>query len=136
MDAATGVYDVLKRFETAVMVTGSDGGQVDCQLLDMAHVGECGTIWLLARGASGLLDQDSTQRKVVLMFQPRQASHMWLSGMAERVADSDRLTELWQGPFRQRFPDGPVNGEVLLAVRPRRASAWDADSYPRHFIFP
>jgi general stress protein 26 len=137
MNAALGVYDVLNGFETAVMVTGSGNGHTACRLLRLAHVGDCGTIWLLAPAetvpGSFVLDRES----VVLVLHQPERRHMWVSGTARRVSDPEQMAQLWDGPFRSRIgaDDGP-DGKVLLAVRPQRATAWDADSYPRHFIFP
>ena len=117
-------FKLLKKFDVAMMVTGS-AEQRSARPMRIAQIDDQGTLWFISS-----LDAERTR---VLEAEPSttllcQSKTVFLSltGKARVVKDQARLDELWSAPLEVWFPEGRAAPDlVAIAVTPINGEYWD-----------
>ena len=120
------VYDILKSFSTAMIVTTGPGGRPEARPMHVARVDDDGDVFFFT-GRDGTLTHEIREEAVVLLvFQNDTSAYLSLRGRARIVEDAFRIQQYWKEPYRPWFPGGPSDPQLaLLAVKPIDAEYWD-----------
>jgi general stress protein 26 len=126
-EARAKVYDILKGFSTAMVVTIGPSGRPESRPMQVARIDdEGGDVWFFT-GRGGTLAEEVKQESVVLLvFQNDTSAYLSLRGKARIVEDVTRIREYWKEPYRVWFPGGPSDPQLaLMGVKPIDAEFWD-----------
>src|SRR5579883_2203073 len=127
IEPRTKVYDILKDFSTAMMVTAGTDGRPESRPMHIAAVEPvAGYVWFLAGRGGAMVREIEAQPEVLLVLQNDHAAYLSVRGKANRVEDPARVRSLWKDMYKVWFPAGPDDPEiVLIAVHPTEAEYWD-----------
>ena len=89
-----------------------------------------GTLWFFANRTSGKVHELNTDHVVHLIYaHPGKNAYMDVWGLANVVADRQKIKELWDPQVKAWFPAGPDDaGLCLIRVKPNDAYYWDNES--------
>ena len=125
MNAKLRLIDLLKDFDTAMLVTRGDDGSLDARPMAVAQVQDDGQIWFITDRNSGKIASLKLDSEVVVTMQSF-SKFVSLSGTAFAVDDQAKLDELWSEAWKLWFPEGKTtNSIVLLRIEPTRGQYWD-----------
>jgi general stress protein 26 len=125
-DTREKVYDILKSFSTAMVVSVGPGGRPEARPMQVAKVEDSGEIWFFTGRGGALATEIEEEAVVLLSFQKDNSSYLSLRGKARNVLDRTRISEFWKEPYRVWFPGGPSDPNIeLVAVDPIDAEYWD-----------
>jgi len=117
--------EVLRRFDTAMLVTRATDGGLRSRPMALAEIEDDGTTWFVTGADTAKTDEIGPRAEVNVAFQAS-VSFASLTGDAELVKDAAKARKLWKEPWRVWFPDGPEETDlVLVRVRPRVGEYWD-----------
>ena len=120
------VYEMLERFESAMLVTHNPDGILDARPMRVAEVEPAGSLWFMTSRASRKVDEIEKDRRVLLVYQDAGGEYLSIAGTARIVEDGLRTRRLWKEPYKIWFPEGPDDPDlVLLSVEPEVAEFWD-----------
>jgi general stress protein 26 len=123
-DALEHVLELLKAFETAMLVTHTPEGALHARPMAVAEVEGGGTVWFVTDVTSPKIADIGTEPAVLLAFQDSRR-YLSVAGVASVVRSPEKVRELWKESFKLWF-DGPDDPRlVLLKVVPRDAEYWD-----------
>ena len=126
MDPQAKVYDILKNFSTAMMVTTGPGKRPEARPMHIAKLDEGGDLWFLTSQSGRIVAEIGDEPLVLLVFQDERNSYLSVRARARVVQDHGRVKEIWKEPFKVWFPGGVEDPEIaLLAVTPVSAEYWD-----------
>lgn len=125
MDTQRKLIDLLREFDTAMLVTRSADGSMDARPMAVAQVEDDGQLWFVTDRNSGKIADLGMDSEVAITMQSSN-KFVSLSGSASTVDDQAKVEELWSEAWKVWFPDGK-NSEhiVLLRIRPTRGEYWD-----------
>ena len=125
MDERQRALDMLREFDTAMLITHGPDGGLGARPMQVAGVDADGRVWFLTgRHTRKMEDLDRDARVTVVCQDGRQ--YLTLSGDGAAVADAGKVRQLWKEPYRTWFTGGPDDPDlVLLSVRPREIEYWD-----------
>ena len=89
-----------------------------------------GTLWFFVNRDSGKVHEMKIDHVVHLVYaHPGKNSYMDVWGLANVVADRDKIKELWKPEIKNWFPQGPDDANLcLVKVQPNDAYYWDQDN--------
>jgi general stress protein 26 len=120
------VYEMLERFESAMLVTHNPDGVLDARPMRVADVDPAGPLWFLTSRSSRKVSEIEKDSRVLLVYQDASGQYLSIFGTARIVDDNLRARRLWKEPYKVWFPKGPDDGDlVLLSVEPEIAEFWD-----------
>jgi general stress protein 26 len=124
-DEQAKVYDILKGFSTAMVVTLA--GRPGARPMHVAQLQpENGEMWFLAGERGELAEQLRKDAMVLLVFQNDTSSYLSVRGLARVEHNPAKVQELWKEPYQVWFPKGPAHPEIaLIAVNLVDAEYWD-----------
>ena len=126
MDPKTKVYEILKSFSTAMLVTTGPVRQPESRPMQIANVEEDGNVWFFTGKSGRVVDEIVKEPMVLLVFQDQRSAYLSVRGSARVVQDRARAKELWKEAYKVWFPGGVDDPELtLLAVYPISAEYWD-----------
>jgi general stress protein 26 len=120
------VYELLKDFSSAMLVTHSEISDFHARPMETAFVDTDCSVWFFTDRSSPKVDEIQQDRKVLLTFQRDHRQYLALSGTAEIVTDRGLMKEHWKDSFKVWFPGGVEDPALILVrVHPVRAEYWD-----------
>jgi len=126
MDSREKVYELLKNFSTAMLVTTGGLGELEARPMQIAEVEDHGRVWFFTGRAGRVVHEVAEDSEVLLVFQEEHSSYMSVRGTARVIDDKARAQHLWKEPYRVWFPGGVDDPRlVMIAVQPTAAEYWD-----------
>jgi general stress protein 26 len=123
---------LLKKFQTAMLVTQSGGGGFHARPMAIAKVEDDGRLWFITGADTAKVHEIEVDSHVHLIAQDGNTAFLSLSGRASLIDDREKLAQLWQESFREWFPKGKDDSGIeLIAVRPERGEFWDSTGAKR-----
>lgn len=125
MDAHQKLIDLVKDFDTAMLITHGAYKDLEARPMAIAKVEDDGQIWFVTDRNSGKVNQLKADAHVVVALQ---ASNKFVSvsGQATVVDDRKKLDELWSEAWKVWFSKGRSSPSiVLLRVDPSHGQYWD-----------
>jgi general stress protein 26 len=94
------------------------------------HTDDDGTLWFFTHRASGKVHELNIDHVVHLIYaHPGKNTYMDVWGLANVVADREKIKELWKPVVKAWFPDGVDDPQLcLLKVKPKDAYYWDYET--------
>jgi general stress protein 26 len=119
------LYDVIKDFDNAMLVTTATSGRDHVRPMHIAEIREDGDIFFATSMDSPKITEISVNPEVVVTFQGnRQFAAVY--GRAELVRDRNLINHLWSEAWKVWFPDGKSDPTLcLIRVDGREGEYWD-----------
>ena len=119
-------HTLLCGFDTAMLVTHSDDGELRARPMAIAQVDDNCRVWFLTKEETGKVHEIEADRRVNVSCQRERDLFLSLTGRGHLDRDREKLNELWRDTYKVWFPDGKDDPElVLLAVEPEEGEYWD-----------
>jgi general stress protein 26 len=126
MDTRRRVYELLQNVETAMMVTHTRSGPLDCRPMHVAEVEHDGPLWFVTSSESRKALEIQQDADTLLAFQDGNGHYLALWGGARLVDESQRVERLWKDAYRVWFPEGLADPNLrLVSLTPHTAEFWD-----------
>ncbi|MGC2656336.1 MAG: pyridoxamine 5'-phosphate oxidase family protein [Bryobacteraceae bacterium] len=129
-DIRNKVYDIIKGFSNAMLVSLGPSGRPTARPMHVAHLEhideDLGSIWFFTSKGGALVDEVAKEPVVLLAFQNENSAYVSLRGRARVVENREKIRSLFKEPYKVWFPAGDEDPDVvLLAVDPIDAEYWD-----------
>jgi general stress protein 26 len=122
------LYDLLRRFDTAMMVTHASSGPLDCRPMRVAasEIENGGPMWFVTSVQGQVPHEVGGDARTLLTFQG-DGRYVAVWGRAVVVADPDVARRVWRDEHRAWVPNGPDDPNLrLVKFVPHAAEFWDA----------
>ncbi|MBA2355006.1 MAG: pyridoxamine 5'-phosphate oxidase family protein [Acidobacteria bacterium] len=121
------IFEMLKGFDTVMLVTVTGDGRVESRPMQVADIDDrTGNLYFFTGRDSRKVDEVMENEQVAVVCQDERTQYLSISGVGLVVHDPTRARELWKEPYRVWFPDGPDDPTLrLFVVEPRLAEYWD-----------
>jgi general stress protein 26 len=121
------IFEMLRGFETVMLVTAAPDGRIDARPMQIVDIDDrTGNIWFFTGLASRKVHEIGDNAHVAIVCQQERSAYLSISGGAMIVHEPSRVRQLWREPLRVWFPGGPEDPDLrLLVVEPRVAEYWD-----------
>ncbi len=124
--------ELLKQFETAMLVTHSAGDQIRARPMAVADIEEDGTVWFISGEDSGKVREIADDEQVSVVCQNDRKAYLSLSARARVTRDRAKIDEVWQESFQVWFPGGQEDPNIALIVaRPEQGEYWDHQGFQK-----
>jgi len=125
-DKRGNVYDILKGFSTAMVVTHGLDGKHRARPMHIAELDQqAGQVRFLT-GHGAFADEVQKESGVLLVFENENSAYLSLRGKARIERDKDKVKAIWKEPYKVWFPQGPGDPEIVLVeVDLTEAEYWD-----------
>ena len=118
--------DLLKGFDTAMLVTRGTGGSIHARPMGVADINDAGDLYFATSAGSPKVREIENDADVTLIFQGK-LTFVSLRGTAVVVKDQALIGKLWSEAWRVWFPKGKTDPTLLLLkVEPVEAEYWDS----------
>ena len=119
------LYDVIKDFDNAMLVTTAASGRDHARPMHIAKIREDGDIFFATSMDSPKITEIAVNPEVVVTFQGnRQFAAVY--GSAELVRDRSLIEHLWSESWKVWFPEGKADPTLcLIRVDGREGEYWD-----------
>ena len=118
------LFDVLKRFDTAVLVTSTRGGDFHGRPMSIAGKDDDGTLWFLTSIASPKIDElENDARALAVMQSPNR--FVVVRGVVAVLRDRSKVEELWSEAQRIWFKGKDDPDIAVVRFSPVVAEFWD-----------
>jgi general stress protein 26 len=119
------LYDVIKDFDNAVLVTSASNGRCHARPMAVAEIREDGDIFFATSTDSPKIAEIAANPDVVVTFQGGK-QFAAVSGRAEVVKDRNLIDHLWSEAWKVWFPEGKDDPTLcLIRVDGREGEYWD-----------
>ncbi len=123
-------HDLLRKFETGILVTHSAKGTLHGRPMAVVQVEmvlrQGCDLWFMTGLDTPKMDEIRVNEQVLVTFQNRNDQFLTLSGRAEVVRDPQKVDDLWRESFKQWFPQGQADlNLILIRVRAEHGEYWD-----------
>ncbi len=119
------LLEVMKEFDTAMLVTSTREGELRARPLAVAQVKPEGTVVFPTSARSAKVDELERDNQVGITMQDGKR-FVSLSGHARVSRDRAEIDRLWKETWKVWFEEGKTDPDlVLLEVDPVRAEYWD-----------
>lgn len=121
------IFEMLREFETVMLVTVAPDGRIESRPMQVVDIDErTGNIWFFTGRETRKVHEITDNAQVAIVCQDERRAYLTISGFGLIVHEPSRVRDLWREPFRTWFPDGPDDPHLrLLVVEPRVAEYWD-----------
>lgn len=117
--------EILKDFDTAMLVTRSDSGLLG-RPMAIVDVEENGNLWFISGEATEKTREIEVDPTVLVTCQKDHGRYLSLSGTASIVRDRSKIDQLWKESFQVWFPNGKNDPNVsLIYIETQRGEYWD-----------
>lgn len=118
-------HELLKDFDTAMLVTHTEGGGLHARPMAIAEVAhEGGEIWFATSIDSRKTEELRLNPKVLVLLMGA-TKYLSIDGKAEIVRDPAKARELWKESWRVWFDDKNDPEIALLRIDTSEAEYWD-----------
>ncbi len=125
MDTQSKFLKILASFDTAMLTTRSNDGQLSARPMAIAEAEGDGDVWFVTDQESGKMIDLATNPDVCLTMQSRN-QYLSMSGRASTSKNRTKIDDLWQEKWRIWFPAGKEDPSlVLVRVIPTQGEYWD-----------
>lgn len=126
IDTKAKVYDILKGFSTAMVVTHGLDGKHGARPMHVAQLDEkTGQVSFLT-GPGRLVQEIKKESPVLMVFEDENSSYLSVRGEASARSDSGKVKELWHEAYKVWFPKGPEDPSIeVVTVNMADAEYWD-----------
>ncbi|TWU44399.1 Pyridoxamine 5'-phosphate oxidase [Novipirellula aureliae] len=125
MNAKKKLIDLIKDFDTAMLVTRSHDGLLDARPMAIAGAEDDGQLWFVTDRNSGKIADLMLEEGVAVTMQGSN-TFVSLSGTAHAVDDRAKIDELWNEAWKVWFPEGKESQAItLLRIEPSHGEYWD-----------
>src|SRR6056297_3050248 len=119
------IIDIMKDFENAMLVTQTQGGELDARPMEIAEVSDDGQLWFITDRNSGKMAELNVSPNVAVTMQGKN-KFAAVRGHARAVEDRDKIESLWHERWKVWFPKGKQDPSIiLLVVQPDQGEYWD-----------
>lgn len=119
------LIELLKSFDSAMLVTRTPAGQLRSRPMALADVESDGTLWFMTQSQSGKVEEIAHDDQVNVAMQAP-SKFVSLSGQAVAVDNRLKIEELWDEAWKIWFPKGKSDPSLtLLRVRGETGEYWD-----------
>ena len=130
LEPATHLRRLLAKFQTAMLVTHADGGELRARPMAIARTEDCCRIWFFSGNDSGKIHEIGSDAQVSVVCQRDESIYLSLSGTASVCRDRDKIADLWNEAFRPWFPKGKDDPDLsLIVVEPEDGEYWDNEGF-------
>jgi general stress protein 26 len=128
-EAKEHLYEMIREFDTAMLVTDSEDRELRGRPMAIAEVGADGSLWFTTSATSPKVDEIKAHDHIAVMMQSSER-FISLSGHGEIIRDKNHLRRLWRESWRAWFPRGVDDPDVvLLRLRPVEGEYWDIQGW-------
>jgi general stress protein 26 len=121
------LYDLLKDFSTAMLITMGGPDSCHARPMAIAKVDENTDLWLFTARDSEKVREIEADSRVQVHCQEGWTKCVVIAGHATVVADRAVIREIWKPSFKAWFPDGAEDPNiVLLRIAGEYAEYWDS----------
>jgi general stress protein 26 len=119
------LLDLIRDFDTAMLVTRSPGGELGGRPLSVAKADDDGRLFFAIRIESPAVTELDDDQRVAVLFQDEQR-FVSLSGVARVRTERAVARRLWTDAWRLWFPRGVDDPTLaILEVLPSGGEYWD-----------
>ena len=119
-------YQLLKQFDTAMLVTHAGDGSLRARPMALAQVESAGRAWFVTHVDSAKAHEIEADTRVHLICQKNHSIYLAISGHASLVVSRTKINEVWQEPYKVWFPEGKTDPNLaLISVDLVEAEYWD-----------
>lgn len=117
----------IKDIRIAMMTTQEEDGDFHSRPMATHDIDEDGTMWFFTYESSNKVAEIQQNNRVSLTFSDTGAeTYVSTSGVANVVADKNKIDALWNDGLKAWFPNGKDDPNIrLLKVNIHRAEYWD-----------
>jgi general stress protein 26 len=124
-EKADRLYDMIKDFNNAILVTRVADGRSHARPMAVAEIRPDGDIFFATDVHSPKVAEIAGNPDVVVTFQSG-SQFAAVAGRAEVVRDRTLIEELWSEPWKVWFPEGKTDPSLcLIRVDGRQGEYWD-----------
>jgi general stress protein 26 len=117
--------ELVSKFDTAMLVTRTDGAAMRARPLSVASSGEGGDLYFSTAIESPKVRELEVDPHVAVVMQDGKR-YVSISGVAHVVRDRALIDRLWSESWKIWFPQGKDDPSLcLLHVEPTEAAYWD-----------
>jgi general stress protein 26 len=116
--------DLVRSFDTALLVTNRDDGLPHARPMAVADVTGEGDLWFITSCDAAMIEEAAMDRRALVTMQGSR-SFLTVSGSVEIRRDPAKVKEIWKESFRPWFEDANDPTIRLLVVRAEEAEYWD-----------
>jgi general stress protein 26 len=120
--------DLVKKFDTAMLVTRTSEGESRARPMAIASVEDNGELWFVSRQADPKVAEIAADERVLVVMQGH-ASYLSVTGHAEAIKERKRVEALWSPTWRVWFKDEHDPNLMLICVRPLEVEFWDQGGF-------
>jgi general stress protein 26 len=119
------LQDLMRDFDTAMLVTRTAAGQLRSRPMAVAEVEESGALWFFTERDSAKMDEIARDPQVNVAMQSK-LKFVSISGRATPSSDRRKIAELWDEAWKEWFPGGQDDPSLLLLrVDGEEGEYWD-----------
>ena len=116
------VCDLLRNFDTAMLVTFGQSAPSRARPMAIARVEDNGDLWFFTGRSTHKVGEVEGNHEVLVVCQKDHAQYLSVSGAAELIQDRDQARALWKESYKVWFPAGVEDPDLIL-IRVRAAEA-------------
>lgn len=125
MDKQKHLYELIKDFDTAMLVTHSSGGGMHARPMAVAQLKPDADAYFATSIDSPKIDEISADPRALVIFQGK-SQFATVRGMARVERDRALIDKLWSEQWRLWFPGGKDDPKLcLLKVEATDGEYWD-----------
>jgi general stress protein 26 len=98
-DTKEKLHELLEEFDTAMLVTRTDSGELRARPMAVAQVEPDGTLWFMTQHASPKVEEIDHDDRVAVVMQSAM-KFVSISGEATPVDDRQKVEELWHESWK------------------------------------
>lgn len=124
------IGELIKDIRICMMTTAAEDGTFDSRPMATQKTDFDGTLWFLARGESGKVQELKEDAHVSLLFSDvGNSKYVAVKGRGSVSRDRAKIHELWNSMYKAWFPEGEDDPAVtVLRVDVTEAQYWEASA--------
>lgn len=128
-EALEKLKEIVEAVNVCMFITSPDQNE-SARPMATIHTGDDGTLWFFTNRTSGKVHELNVDHVVHLIYaHPGKNAYMDVWGLANVVADRQKIKELWKPMVKAWFPEGEDDPQLcLLKVKPNDVYYWDNEN--------
>jgi general stress protein 26 len=119
------LLQLVREFDTAMLVTVSQAGELRSRPMAIAEIDAQGRLWFVTSAETAKVCEIDRRPTVNLTMQGT-GKFVSLTGIASASQDPAKIRSLWKEAWRVWFPEGPDQSDLLLLqIQPTIGEYWD-----------